>query len=77
MKDKLRIVFVLFLLELMKLTIGYMLLNWLLVVRIGIFHFHYQPMRKRSIFILTLCILSACSLTDQEEEKKLFEHSNS
>lgn len=53
MKDKLRIVFVLFLLELM----GYMLLNWLLVVRIGIFHFYYQPMRKISILILTLCIL--------------------
>ena len=52
MKDKLRIVFVPFVLALVGLTLGYTLLNWLLVVKLGLFH----PKTEVTEFILPLLL---------------------
>lgn len=55
MKDKLRFVFVPFVLALVGLTVGYTLLNWLLVVRFGVFH----PKEELTEIVLPLLLAGA------------------
>src|SRR3712207_6934257 len=58
MKDKLRLVFLPFVLALAGLTVGYTLLNWLLFVKLGLFH----PKESLTQIVFPLLLAGATSL---------------